>query len=242
MRDAVVQQLPEIGVTRVSRWCFNCYLVEGDDGVVVVDPGWPAIADDLAPVIEARGLSVAAVVVTHAHPDHISGAPGVARRFDAPVLLNTTTLGYIDGVTRPRTPPLRDLARTWPVMIGQPFDARALAGFVRGSATAGFGTRRGMLWPGDARTGVLHDGQPLPGSAWTVIATPGHTDDHMCFWHADTGTMLSGDAVIGMRGHPRNAPDVVDRRSADMTRGKLRALDISRILPGHGLPMDEKAP
>lgn len=49
----VVEELPEIGLSRISRWCFNCYLISGDNGsLVVVDAGMPTTADDLEPVLE----------------------------------------------------------------------------------------------------------------------------------------------------------------------------------------------
>jgi hypothetical protein len=37
----VVGRLPQLGIVRVSRWCFNCYLIDGDDGLIVVDAGFP---------------------------------------------------------------------------------------------------------------------------------------------------------------------------------------------------------
>ncbi|HUH69149.1 MAG TPA: hypothetical protein VLZ05_09880 [Mycobacterium sp.] len=49
----VVEELPELGLSRISRWCFNCYLISGDNGsLVVVDAGMPTTADDLEPVLE----------------------------------------------------------------------------------------------------------------------------------------------------------------------------------------------
>lgn len=107
---------------RVSRWCFNCYVVTGDtEGLVVIDPGMPTIADDLAPLLTAPLTSITA---THAHPDHISGAPLLASRHGASIYLPATTLTYFDDTT-PRTPSAAKLARTWPLLFGQPFDAKA---------------------------------------------------------------------------------------------------------------------
>ena len=138
--------------------------------------------------------------------------------------------------TTPRTPSTAKLARTWPLLFGEPFDVKAAIGFARGTVSAGFGTSRGMLWRGprpDART---RRRRALPGaSTWTVINTPGHTDDSVAFWHNDSRTLLSGDAVITMRGAARFAPDTVDDTAALKTAAHLRSLPVEHLLPGHGL-------
>lgn len=237
MADPIVQRLPDSPVMRVSRWCFNCYLIDGDNGnVVVVDAFMPKIVDDLGPLLQGR--SPVAVTATHGHPDHLSGAPAIATRYGAGIHVAATTHSYILGGTEPRTPSVAQLARTWPLLFGQPFDVKAAAGYVAACATVGFGTSRGMLWPGPEPVSALDDGAAVPGaSAWTVIATPGHTDDGIAFWHADSGTLLSGDAVITMKGYPRWAPDIVDVAAAARTAERLRELRVQHLLPGHGVPL-----
>ena len=58
--------------------------VVGDDQVAVIDPGPddPAHLDEVA---AASGDRVAAVLVTHDHPDHAPGAPALAERVGAPL-------------------------------------------------------------------------------------------------------------------------------------------------------------
>jgi glyoxylase-like metal-dependent hydrolase (beta-lactamase superfamily II) len=232
-----VEHLTDLGITRVSRWCFNCYLVEADSALFVVDAGMPRIADDLEPVVERSGAALTMVTATHGHPDHIGGAGAVAERHRAQILFPATTLTYLDDA-EPRTPTVGKLLRTWPLLFGQPFDHSAAAGFVQASSTTGFGTSRGMLWPGALPAGGLHDGMALPGaSAWTVIATPGHTDDHIALWNSGSRSLLSGDAVITVHGWPRFAPDTVDDLAAAQTRQRLMELPVEHLLPGHGLPV-----
>lgn len=63
----------------------NTYLV-GDEHLVVVDPG-PDDADHLGAVLGAAGRAqIAAILVTHTHPDHWPGAAGLAERTGAPVM------------------------------------------------------------------------------------------------------------------------------------------------------------
>lgn len=224
--------MPEIGVTRVSRWLFNCYVIGGS---VVVDPGLPSAANDLAPIL---GDGVAAVVGTHGHSDHLGGAAGVARRYDAPIHLPATTLSYLDGA-RPRTPNIVGMARIWPTTIGYLPELDVVPGLIRGVLTSGYASPL-MRWTGPAPTGGLVDGQPLPGAPeWTVLDAPGHTDDSVAFWNETTRTLISGDAVLTARGRAYHTPEVVDRTLAHATRVRLSALPVEHLLPGHGLPVHD---
>jgi hydroxyacylglutathione hydrolase len=71
-------------------------LVDGQR-CVVVDPG------DAAPVLrelQARRLTLDAIVITHWHPDHIGGIAELKRQFDVPVLGPAAEAGRIAALTR----------------------------------------------------------------------------------------------------------------------------------------------
>jgi glyoxylase-like metal-dependent hydrolase (beta-lactamase superfamily II) len=65
-----------------------------------------------------------------------------------------------------------------------------------------------------------------------VIATPGHSDDHLCF-QVDR-VLFSGDHIMG--GSSVMVEDLA--RYLDSLR-KLRLLDLERIFPGHGDQIDQ---
>ncbi|MFF2549524.1 MBL fold metallo-hydrolase [Nocardia sp. NPDC058058] len=233
----VVEHLPDCDITRISRWIFNCYVLHGQSGQIVVDAGLPRIADDVAGVLDRAPGPLLAIVATHGHTDHIAGAIELARRYRAPIFVPERTFDYLNG-ERPRTPSTRQLLRTTPLYLGQRFDAAALTAPLFGARIAGYGTSLGMRWSGPAPTGPLTPGQRLPGAPdWTILATPGHTDDSIAFWHPPTGTLLSGDAVLTRRGGVWHAPDVIDSLAAQRTTAQLRGLPVRWLLPGHGLPM-----
>ena len=81
----------------------------------------------------------------------------------------------------------------------------------------------------------LRDGQVLrmPGVALTVLATPGHTPDHVAFLaEADRG-LFTGDMVLG------RGTSVIDPPEGDLAqylRSLRRMLDLAprTIFPGHG--------
>nr|WP_206027521.1 MBL fold metallo-hydrolase [Rhodococcus kroppenstedtii] len=82
----------------------NIWLVGDDSEVVIVDA-----AHDADPIVDAvAGRTVVAVICTHGHNDHVTVAPELARRLDAPILLHPA-----DDVLWERTHPgvgHRDLA------------------------------------------------------------------------------------------------------------------------------------
>lgn len=105
---AILEAVDDLPVTRISRWCFNCYVVAGATTDVVIDAFMPRIIDDLTPILR-RAVSIAA---THAHPDHISGAPAITTSYNAHVHVSPTTMTYLDDSAEPRTPSTAKLLRT----------------------------------------------------------------------------------------------------------------------------------
>lgn len=78
----------------------NAYLV-GSDPFVVVDPGSPEADEQelLNTVVRERlddGATLAGIVVTHPHADHVGGLADLAHRFDAPVWCHEATAGALD--------------------------------------------------------------------------------------------------------------------------------------------------
>lgn len=57
----------------------------GDDAVIF--DAWGK-ADDWTKVLSERGLKLRAIYATHGHPDHISAAPELAKKFDVDWFLN----------------------------------------------------------------------------------------------------------------------------------------------------------
>ncbi|MGN7134362.1 MBL fold metallo-hydrolase [Rhodococcoides corynebacterioides] len=62
----------------------NIWVIGDDAEVVIVDA-----AHDADPIVDAvAGRTVVAVICTHGHNDHVTVAPELARRLDAPILLH----------------------------------------------------------------------------------------------------------------------------------------------------------
>lgn len=80
----------------VRRFAFNpfvehSYLVSDEDGTAaVIDPGFfsPEEGNALLDALDKEQLRLAAVLLTHAHPDHIYGVKVLQDRFSVPVYMN----------------------------------------------------------------------------------------------------------------------------------------------------------
>lgn len=64
---------------------YTVYLREGGP-CWVIDPGLPPQAEDIVKFIRDHDLKPEAVIITHAHGDHIAGVDDVRSAFDTPPL------------------------------------------------------------------------------------------------------------------------------------------------------------
>lgn len=82
---------------------------------------------------------------------------------------------------------------------------------------------------------MLADGDTLDlgGAALEFIHTPGHTIGSLCILHRQTGTLFSGDMILGT-GTTVISPEHGDMSAYIASMRKLLRYDSQRIAPGHG--------
>lgn len=81
--------------------------------------------------------------------------------------------------------------------------------------------------------GLLEDGQTIAGM--TVLHTPGHASDHLCFARVD-GLLFSGDHVMSWNSSIVSPPDGNMSDYCDQL-SRLLAREDKVYLPGHGPPL-----
>lgn len=72
-----LRDLVQLTIVTDRHYDQNCYLLRrrDTDGVIVVDPGLQHA--DVLEVLERGGLRADRILLTHGHPDHVSGVPAV---------------------------------------------------------------------------------------------------------------------------------------------------------------------
>ncbi len=163
--------------TLMSNVCF----VAADRGWVLIDAGFRGYSQAI--VEAARTLfgtsPPAAILLTHAHFDHVGNLRSLLRAWDVPIYAHELELPYLTG--RSAYPPPDPLA-----------GGGALAW------AAKLYPRRPLNVHG--RVEALPSGGDVPGlSGWRWLATPGHTAGHVSFLREHDGVLVAGDAVITTR-------------------------------------------
>lgn len=88
---------------------------------------------------------------------------------------------------------------------------------------------------------IIDDGEviTLPGQRpWQLkaIYTPGHAQDHICFFEQRTGALISGDLVVGMGTVVIDPPEGNMHKYLESLR-KVAGLPLTAIFGAHGAPM-----
>jgi glyoxylase-like metal-dependent hydrolase (beta-lactamase superfamily II) len=101
-------------------------------------------------------------------------------------------------------------------------------------------------WPGEDeqyavawRPLAADDRVEAAGETLMVVATPGHSPDHVAFWHEPSRTVFTGDLVVlgsSVMIHSSRGGDLA-QYLASLRR--VQALAPSRLLPAHGPPIED---
>ncbi|MGW0853672.1 MBL fold metallo-hydrolase [Streptomyces sp. NPDC002690] len=219
------------GVYAVTGSNTNWVIIKDGDSCTLVDTGYPGDRDAVLASLEAVGLtarSVAAVLVTHAHNDHIGAAEHLRTTYDVPVLMHPDEVpharrDFLDQVSIGQI-----LVRAWQPGV-LPWALHALS--AGGTSKVPVAEPRAF-----ATTGALDlPGGPVP------LHTPGHTRGHCAYHLPGSGVLITGDALV--TAHPTsriNGPQLLpgmfhtDRDRALDSLAVIESVDAEIMLPGHG--------
>ncbi|MBG6182919.1 glyoxylase-like metal-dependent hydrolase (beta-lactamase superfamily II) [Arthrobacter sp. CAN_A214] len=219
------------GIHSIEHANTNCYLVQDDAGLTLVDAGLPRARSEIFSALGKLGksvLDIRAVVLTHGHFDHVGTAEYFRQRHGIPVFGHPDD-AYIAAhpyrYQREKTPFLYPLR--YP---------RAIPGLARMTA-AGALTVRGVreLQPLTAEAAASLPGHPV------LIPTPGHTRGHCALYFPDRDAVISGDALVTLDPYTgRAGPQIIasaataDTPTALSSLQALEETSAGTVLPGHG--------
>lgn len=221
------------GIDLLSHAHVNCYLIEDDDGITLVDAGLPRMWSMVLEALDRRGrhpADIRGLVLTHGHFDHVGFARRARQELGIPVFVHPRdehlaahpysykpqSNRFLYPFTHPRSLPV----------LGR----MAVSGALR---------VRGV----DSTT-PLETGVPLalPGAPIAVPA-PGHTDGQCILHLPERDTVISGDALVTLDPYTgRSGPQTVASAATKDTRVAISSLDAvvdtgaATVLPGHGAP------
>jgi len=213
----------------VQGGAVNWLLVTDESGVMLIDAGYPGDRDDVLASLRQLGYQpedVRAILLTHAHIDHLGSAIWFAKTHGTPVYCHADEVGHAKREYLEQASPLDVAKHIW-----RPRWALWTAHLVRdgGLSREGIPTAQ----PLTAEVAAQLPGHPM------AIPTPGHTGGH-CSYLVD-GILASGDALV--TGHPllaRSGPQLLpamfshDQDGCIRSLAALALLDTEVLVPGHG--------
>jgi glyoxylase-like metal-dependent hydrolase (beta-lactamase superfamily II) len=190
---------------------------------VLIDCGMRGQAGRIRQALRGAGVApqdLALIALTHWHIDHTGALSALQRQSPAVVAASRADAPIVQGTVPPNKPRLSG--------EGGKFARWLLL----------------KLYKSAKVQRLLDDGDKLPeGNGLTVVATPGHTAGHVCYYLPDAGVLFAGDALVNRHGKLAVSPEGFsdDPVQAQTSLEALRPLQFDQCFFGHGEPILERA-
>ncbi len=169
------------GVYQVHKG-VNSFIIDGDEGVVLVDTGYPNKQGVIIEALSDIGRSakdITGILLTHGHYDHLGGAAALQSASDATVYASRLDAPIAQGDRPAPAPPLIERLPILPWLVSLlPDAAPVIVDHLVAEGTT----------------------EHLPSDI-SVIDSPGHTSGHVSYLlDREGGVLFVGDAAIGSHG------------------------------------------
>ena len=207
----------------------NWTIVADGSGVLLIDAGFPGSRDDVLTSLRSLGFTsadVGAILLTHAHIDHLGAAIWFAHTHGTPVYCHPAEVAHAHRDYLEQASPAALMAQAWrPQWLRWSAQVAAKGALQRAGIPA-------------ARPLTAEIAATLPGRP-RALPTPGHTSGH-CSYVVD-GVLVAGDALVtghplAQRHGPQLLPSVFNHSDDDCTRSLsvLATAGTEILIPGHG--------
>jgi glyoxylase-like metal-dependent hydrolase (beta-lactamase superfamily II) len=220
----VLQITPRLWQLKMGM--VNSFLLKTDDGLLMIDAGWPNKTETIFAAVRESGHNPADIrhlVLTHGQIDHAGSAAEVRRRTGARTYAHAIDLELINKgeAERPGT--------------------TVTPGFIPAIAYLLFIKYGGTTYESFPVDQVLQDGEVLPmADDIEVIHSPGHCAGHVALLLRQDGVLVAGDIcsnIMGLSYCVLNEDISLARR----TILRVANYPFERAVFGHGKPLDKRA-
>jgi hydroxyacylglutathione hydrolase len=216
------------GVYRVPVRGANAYLVEGDNGLMLVDTGMPGSERGIFGALDKIGRKpedVKLVLITHRHLDHIGSVAAIKHRTGATLVSHQFEKPYIAGTLRILTPP------AWSVK-GR--IVRRLLGLAQWT-----GKLLRVIKYQPIYVDMASDDEDVlerVGVDGSIVWTPGHTKGSVSLYLNKQKTAIVGDLLRGGHGKLGEPLFMESIPQTQASVQRIQELGVELICPGHGKP------
>ena len=228
----------------------NSYVIEDGDGLLIVDAAWRGekyILGYIHKVLQRDIRDVTLVICTHGDPDHSGSIAKLANICDATLAVPYATPSKLLKFANDPTGMVFRLVtalvegmrpRAWAMYANPHKSARAkmLPAYTVEDEAPDDGNSLSNGGLGEPPLRLKHH-TLLPGfEDWQVIHTPGHSWDSCCFYHRLSGSLITGDTLLGSnkKGHPVKPSVYANPVQLARSVKLLRRLKPRAVYPGHG--------
>lgn len=205
---------------------INAYLITSDDGLILVDSGWPNQADEIFSAVRMANLdplNIKHLVLTHGHGDHAGSGAEIVKRTGAKVYAHQGDLDLITG-GHAEHKGTKVSAGVIPYLLNQIFIKPY-----------------GVAYEPFNVDFVLKEGDRLPMAPdIEVINTPGHSAGHLCFLMHKDSVLIAADICANTMGLG-NSILYEDKELTRKSILKAAALPFDIAVFGHGPAIMSKA-
>jgi alkyl sulfatase BDS1-like metallo-beta-lactamase superfamily hydrolase len=220
----------------------NSILIEGDDGLIVVDT---LESIESARTVRAEFAKIStkpikAIIYTHFHPDHTYGAGVFAEGGSPEVIAQATTNDLINSYHFELAPSIyARSSRQFGTYL--PDEMQVNAGI--GPFLAFRADRNTSAYLRPTRVVAEHERLVIAGVGLEIFHAPGETEDQLLIWLPDKRVALPGDTIY--RAFP-NLYAIRGTAYRDLLKwvaslDKLRALNAAYLVPSHTRPLSGEA-
>ncbi|GIP30030.1 hydrolase [Paenibacillus sp. J23TS9] len=210
-----------------SGMVLHPVVIGSKDSWVLVDTGMPGQYGAIKELVQQAGytaLEPGSIILTHQDVDHVGSLPQFldGSHGTMEVYAHKDDQPYIDGEL-----PFIKLRPQVVDMLRKSLTEKEYTGFEHAFSKES---------PAQV-THIVAEGDVLPfGGGLTVIHTPGHTPGHISLYHANSKTLIAGDALTVNNGElcGPNPPVTPDMNLALKSVRKFKDYDIEAIICYHG--------